>query len=57
LDAFDVEGLSRPGLVDAMFGQLAREGSDTGPLQASAERFLGIWEHARGEVASGDATR
>ncbi len=47
LDAFDVEGLSRPGLVEPMFMHLAAAGSDRAPLNASAERFLEIWARAR----------
>lgn len=47
LDAFDREGLSRPGLVAPMFDQLAASGADRGPLDTSAERFLEIWARAR----------
>ena len=47
LEAFDVEGLSNAGLVDPMFARLAATGSDRGPLDASTERFLTIWERAR----------
>lgn len=47
LNDFDVEGLSRPGLVGAMFDDLAREGMDRRPLDASAERLLTVWEQAR----------
>ena len=47
MDRFDIEGLSNPGLVEPMFAQLAREGADRRPLDASAERFLQIWERAQ----------
>ncbi len=46
-DAFDTSGLAHTGLVDPMFHALAEAGSDTRPLEASAERFLQIWERAR----------
>jgi microsomal dipeptidase-like Zn-dependent dipeptidase len=46
-DTFDVEGLVHAGLVEPMFEKLAGMGSDRGPLDASAERFLTIWETAR----------
>lgn len=47
-DTFDVEGLAHTGLVEPMFAHLAAAGSDRSPLDASAERFLEIWERARG---------
>lgn len=46
-DAFDTSGLAHTGLVDPMWAHLARAGADVAPLQASAERFLTIWEGAR----------
>jgi microsomal dipeptidase-like Zn-dependent dipeptidase len=49
LDTFDTEGLAHVGLVRPMFEHLAQDGMDRGPLDASAERFLEIWERARGE--------
>ena len=47
LEAFDAEGLSNAALVEPMFARLAEGGSDRAPLDASAERFLTIWETAR----------
>jgi microsomal dipeptidase-like Zn-dependent dipeptidase len=52
LDAFDTQGLAHVGLTTAMFAHLAADGSDRAPLDRSAERFLRIWELARGERAS-----
>lgn len=49
LDAFDELGLAHVGLTPALFRHLAADGSDRGPLDRSAERFLQIWERARGE--------
>lgn len=46
-DTFDTEGLAHPGLVEPMFAHLAAAGADRAPLDASAERFLQIWERAR----------
>lgn len=46
LTAFDTFGLAHAGMVKPMFEQLASGGSDRGPLDASAERFLQIWERA-----------
>ena len=47
LSAFDTLGLAHAGLVPPMFGELVAGGSDRGPLDASAERFLQSWERAR----------
>ena len=44
---FDVGGLVHTGLVEPMFQALSAQGADLSPLQASAERFLQIWEEAR----------
>jgi microsomal dipeptidase-like Zn-dependent dipeptidase len=41
---FDTQGLSSPAMVEPLFAQLSAEGSDIRPLQASAQRFLEIWE-------------
>ncbi len=49
LSAFDTLGLAHAGMVKPMFEQLVAEGANLAPLQASAERFLEIWELARGE--------
>ena len=46
-EPFDTLGLANAALVEPMFAQLARMGSDRAPLDASAERFLQIWERAR----------
>ena len=46
-DEFDRSGLAHPGLVEPMFAHLAAAGSDRRPLDASAERFLEIWERSR----------
>jgi microsomal dipeptidase-like Zn-dependent dipeptidase len=48
-DAVDTLGLAHVGLTPAWFRHLAAGGSDRAPLDASAERFLQIWERARGE--------
>lgn len=45
-DTFDVEGLAHAGLVEPMFAHLAAAGSNRAPLDASAERFLTIWERS-----------
>ncbi|GDX79384.1 hypothetical protein LBMAG42_11950 [Deltaproteobacteria bacterium] len=45
-DTFDIEGLAHTGLVEPMFAHLAAAGSDRAPLDASAERFLTIWERS-----------
>ena len=45
-DTFDVEGLAHTGLVEPMFAHLAAAGSSRAPLDASAERFLTIWERS-----------
>lgn len=47
LESLDWEGLAHPGQVEPMFAQMAREGSDRGPLDASAQRFLEVWESNR----------
>jgi hypothetical protein len=52
LDAFDVEGLSSVGRMPDLWRHMAADGADLRPLDASAERFLRIWEVARGERAS-----
>ena len=39
MDAFDVQGLTNPGMVDPMFAHLWAMGSDRRPLDASAQRF------------------
>lgn len=49
LSPFDVLGLAHAGMVGPLFEELAATGSDRAPLDASAERFLQIWELARGE--------
>ncbi len=43
---FDVKGLAHTGMVEPMFARMAADGSDRRPLDASAERFLVIWERA-----------
>ncbi len=57
LDAFDVEGLSRPGLVEPMFQHLAAEGANLAPLHASAERFLQIWAQSRAAAGLHDGAK
>lgn len=52
LSAFDTLGLAHVGLTPELFAQLAALGSDRAPLDQSAERFLQIWEQARGERAA-----
>lgn len=48
LSDFDRLGLAHVGLTPSLFQQLD-QGSDRGPLDRSAERFLQIWELARKE--------
>lgn len=42
----DTEGMVHPGMVPQHFQALERMGVDTGPLDASSERFLRMWEAA-----------
>lgn len=51
LSAFDTLGLANAAMVKPMFGELVAGGSDRAPLDASAERFLTIWERARDRPA------
>lgn len=47
--AIDTVGLAHPGLLPEHWQRLEEEGADLEPMLRSAERFLQMWERARGE--------
>ena len=47
--AIDTRGLAHPGLLPEHWQRVAEAGVDLDPMLRSAERFLQLWEDARGE--------
>lgn len=46
--AIDTRGLAHPGMLPDHWERLRRDGMDLEPMLRSAERFLQLWEQARG---------
>jgi len=54
--AVDTRGLAHPGLLPEHWQRVEERGVTLEPMLRSAERFLQLWEHARGDTSPSSAT-